>query len=480
VSLNRKPRLAQCGAFPSNATPCVQLGGAHLATLRRLADAIEGRENEIATLWERSYALTFGHRAYHCLQDFVGEARAEIREVFDYVRSGDCHGMSVWFADRGRQLFEAGVPYSEVCRSLHLFEESIIDVIRRDDRSAEDVLELFSALDHLSHERLILMAEAYHNTCHLRWQHKEQALITEVARRERDRRERLCGLVGRSAPMQEVYERLNLAAGSRETVLLVGDTGTGKDLAARTIHALSGDPPERFVPVNCAALSHDLIESELFGHRRGSFTGAQSDHPGLFRAAQGGTLFLDVRPVGGIEEIEVTARIVASTNRDLDEAIDEGLVRRDLYYRLRQLVVPLPLLRDRAEDLPLLSRHFAEKAAEDGLCSRPPSLTPEGLSRLASHRWPGNVRELESVIRLACQRAKSGQLEADHLVLDGTPEPAGSLRPEDDRPPISMRDAEHEAIRRALDATQGNKTQAARVLGISRKQLYAKIRAFGL
>jgi len=493
-----------CRAFPGEATSCIRLAGADLCTLGRLVGALEGREDEIAARWERDYALTFGERAFHCLNDFRDEARAEIVEIFSRVRDQDVQGLSDWLRDRGRELFERGVPFSEVCRSLHMFEESVVSVLRKQGRNAEDILELFTALDQLSHERLILLAEAYHQTCHRRWKDTEQALIKEVARCEEQsgQRERLCGLVGRSAPMQAIYERLSLAAGSRETVLLTGDTGTGKDLAARTIHALAGDPPERFVPVNCAALSHDLIESELFGHMRGSFSGAQADHPGLFRAAQGGTLFLDevtelppeaqakllralqeraVRPVGGLAEIPVITRIVASTNRDLEVALDEGRVRRDLYYRLRQMVIAFPPLAERRADIPLLVRHFAAKAAADGLCPRAPVFTPEAVDRLASCDWPGNVRELESVVRLACRVAKDGRVDVRELGLDAVwektePTAAATAGPA----PVSMREAEKDAIERALDATTGNKTQAARLLGISRKQLYAKLRAYGI
>ena len=301
---------------------------------------------------------------------------------------------------------------------------------------------------------------------------------------------------------QEIYERLSLAAGSRETVLLTGETGTGKDLAARTIHALAGDPPERFVPVNCAALSHDLIESELFGHTRGSFSGAQADHPGLFRAAQGGTLFLDevtelppeaqakllralqeraVRPVGGLAEIAVTARIVASTNRDLEAALDEGMVRRDLYYRLRQMVIAFPSLDSRKSDIPLLVRHFADKAAADGLCPDAPEFTTDAVERLASREWPGNVRELENVVRLACRVASGGRVDVPELGLDAAWAKATPVASVAESPaPVSMREAEQDAIERAMTATEGNKTQAARLLGISRKQLYAKLRAFGI
>ncbi|MHC4473550.1 MAG: sigma-54 interaction domain-containing protein, partial [Planctomycetota bacterium] len=335
-----------------------------------------------------------------------------------------------------------------------------------------------------------------------RWERREESMISTVARRERAQgsRDRLCGLVGRSEAMQEVYERLTLASASRDAVLLTGATGTGKELAARTIHVLSGDPQDRFVPVNCAAISHDLVESELFGHRRGSFSGAQQDHSGLFRAAHGGTLFLDevielpppsqakllralqehaVRPVGGLAEVPVSARIVASTNLELAEALEAGRIRRDLYYRLRQLVIHLPDLADRREDVPLLVAHFAARAADDALCPRAPGFSRDAIARMQRHDWPGNVRELENVVRLACRTAGGELVEPRHLQLDPTTralEPVGDAA----ATPPSLKEAERDAIEQALRATEGNKTQAARLLGISRKQLYVKLRAYGL
>jgi DNA-binding NtrC family response regulator len=254
------------------------------------------------------------------------------------------------------------------------------------------------------------------------------------------------------------------------------------------------------VPVNCAAISHDLIESELFGHRRGSFSGAQQDHSGLFRAAHGGTLFLDevvelpppsqakllralqesaVRPVGGVAEVPYSARVVASTNLDLADALAEGRIRRDLYYRLRQLVIELPSLADRREDVPLLAAHFARRAADDGLCPQAPGFSREAIAHLKQQDWPGNVRELENAIRLACRTSGGELIEPRHLQLD-VPTDATAPEPVAQSDPLSLKDAERDAIARALQATEGNKTQAARLLGISRKQLYVKLKTYGL
>ncbi|MCK6552142.1 sigma 54-interacting transcriptional regulator, partial [Myxococcota bacterium] len=233
----------------------------------------------------------------------------------------------------------------------------------------------------------------------------------------------LSGLVGASKAMERLYGRIELAARGRETVLVVGESGVGKELVARAVHRVSGDPEGRFVAVNCAALPAELVESELFGHRRGAFSGAASEHAGLVRAADGGTLFLDeitelapaaqakllrviqertVRPVGAIQEEPVRVRIVAATNRSLREATDGGVLRRDLYYRLQRVVIDVPPLRERMSDLPLLVAAFAERWAEAYGAPRPKVFSEETLERLLVHAWPGNVRELENVVFAAC------------------------------------------------------------------------------
>jgi DNA-binding NtrC family response regulator len=329
--------------------------------------------------------------------------------------------------------------------------------------------------------------------------------------------------------MQRVYERLAIAARTRDPVLLVGESGTGKELAARAIHALSGDPAERFIAVNCAALPRDLMESELFGHTAGAFSGARGEHLGVFRAASGGTLFLDeltelvpeaqakllralqeraVRPVGALAEVPVAVRIVASTNRDLRESLAEGRLRRDLYYRLQSLVVTIPPLRERREDIPLLVRHFLARAEEEGMRCCRFGASREVLRLLSLHDWPGNVRELENAIRFACRLDRGPRLEASDLPaeivaaakkaeararalgcdLETPAAPMGETASKSPSPSaaaperslMTIREAEREAIARALRATGGNKARAARLLSISRKQLYAKIREYGL
>jgi transcriptional regulator with PAS, ATPase and Fis domain len=311
--------------------------------------------------------------------------------------------------------------------------------------------------------------------------------------------DRCVGLIGGSESMRKVYSRIRLAARTRMSVLVTGESGTGKELAARAIHALSGDPPDRFVPVNCAAIPGDIFESELFGHRRGSFSGASADRKGLFFAANRGTLFLDeitelsterqakllraiqekaIRPVGSDREEPVDVRIVASTNRTPLTALEQGLLRRDLYHRLQTFVLSLPPLNERPSDVEPLARHFFD------LWKTAHGKTPVvGLSRatqkhLFGQRWPGNVRELQSAVWAACTACSGSLVEVSDL-----PDSVLAARPAAPRHPsgpVSLKDAERDVIERALVRTGGNKTQASQILGISRKPLRVKIRGYGL
>ena len=488
-----------CVAFPDRGECSIHLSEREVSLLQRLSAATEGHEPDIAALWEGRLAVsgTDAPDRSSC------ELLDQVHSILSLTRMEGPEGLARAFRDQGRHYHEQGLPYLESCRSLHLLGDCLSTTLRELSFDEDEVMEFAVAFGALRRERIIAIVEAYHHLCPAR-----QAAGTECdsscesqSTGEGGRESRLCGLIGSSLPMQKVYASLHVAAGSREPVLITGGTGTGKELAARTIHALSGDPLENFVPVNCAAISHDLIESELFGHTKGSFSGAHSDHDGLFRTAHGGTLFLDevtelpvtaqakllralqeraVRPVGGLREIPVDIRIVASTNRRVERVLDEGKLRRDFYYRLRHMVIRLPDLKERIEDIPLLVGHFARQAVADGLCARVLPWTEAALNRLTDHLWPGNVRELESVVRLVARLVPTGQVLATHLtgeILDGGEAPPAVPAPAE---PQTLREAERQTIARALKATEGNKTRAAGMLGISRKQLYVKIREYGL
>jgi two-component system response regulator AtoC len=299
-------------------------------------------------------------------------------------------------------------------------------------------------------------------------------------------------LVAESAAMRRATDLLSRAAAADVPVILRGESGTGKELMARTLHAESPRAAQPFVAINCAAIPETLLESQLFGHRRGSFTDAREDHRGLFLEADGGTLFLDeigdmpaalqgkllrvlqedeIQPLGAPGPVPVDVRIVAATHRDLETLCAEGRFRRDLYYRLNVLAVSIPPLRERPEDLLPLVAHFLEKHG-GRLGGRGRTFTPEALEAMRKHAWPGNVRELENVIERA-------------LVLGGGPALGIEDLPESlrlhapfggaSRAARPLAEVEREHIQRTLRAAGGNKAVAARMLGLDRKTLYRKL-----
>jgi DNA-binding NtrC family response regulator len=279
------------------------------------------------------------------------------------------------------------------------------------------------------------------------------------------------------------------AARSDVTVLLEAESGAGKEVFARLIHRESRRRGGPFVAVNCAALPRELLEAELFGHRKGAFTGAVRDRRGHFEAASGGTLLLDevgemspdlqarllrvlqereVQPVGSETPVPVDVRVVAATHRDLREEVARGRFREDLYYRLRVLAIRIPPLRERPRDIEPLARRFAERFAGPNV-----HLTEAALEKLRAHPWPGNVRELQNAIERAAILAGGGSLEAEHIVLEPAP------RPDSEKPSsMSLEEAEREAIRRVLLSTRGNRAQAAAALGISPRTLRHKLKQY--
>jgi len=304
--------------------------------------------------------------------------------------------------------------------------------------------------------------------------------------------------------MRQLREQVAMAAPTNGRVLIYGENGTGKELVARTIHALSRRPTGAFVEVNCAAIPEELIESELFGHVRGAFTGAVADRRGKFEVADGGTLFLDeigdmslktqakvlrvlqeqtMAAVGGTAQIKVDARVLAATNKDLQAEIRRGRFREDLYFRLNVIPIFVPALRDRQEDIPLLADHFmADFAREYG--RRLKSFESGARSALQRYPWPGNVRELRNVIeRLMIMVPGDVILPSDLGFLDPTavtsaapPEIAGERR--------TLHEArdqfERDLILRTLSEQQGNMSRTAEVLGVERSNLYRKMKAFGI
>jgi DNA-binding NtrC family response regulator len=299
-------------------------------------------------------------------------------------------------------------------------------------------------------------------------------------------------IVGKSPQMLEVYKTLQRVAESRTSVLVLGESGTGKELVARKLHERSPRRAERFVPVNVSAIPEGLLESELFGHVRGAFTGALTARRGLFDEAHNGTLFLDeigdlslplqakllrviqehrIKPVGANEEHEVDVRLVCATHQDLEAMVQAGTLREDLYYRLNVVSISLPPLRERREDIPLLVRHFLRKQElETGQLA--PAVSQATAQLLAAYAWPGNVRELENVVERAVLLSTHGVITPDALPprLHGPQGEAAAPAPEAGLRHLESVVEDH--IRRVLEHTGGNRTRAAQILGISRRTLH--------
>jgi two-component system response regulator HydG len=314
-------------------------------------------------------------------------------------------------------------------------------------------------------------------------------------------------IIGHAAPLREALARAGKVASTETTVLLLGESGTGKELVARAIHQTSPRADGPFVALNCAALPETLLESELFGHERGAFTGADRQKPGRFEIARGGTLFLDevgelspgvqakllrvlqereFQRVGGTTTLHADVRVVAATNRDLAQAVTAGRFRQDLYYRLNVFAVTLPPLRERGDDVLLLAEHFARHLGAR-LGKRNTVFTPESRKRLLAYAWPGNIRELQNAVERALILAEGETLTLDDLALPPltvatSPPVASPNRPQPIGPVEegSIPELERTLIVRALRETGGNKSRAARILGISRSQLYTRLVRFGL
>lgn len=305
-------------------------------------------------------------------------------------------------------------------------------------------------------------------------------------------------LLGKSKAMKELFDLMERVAPAQSNILITGESGTGKEVVARTLHQMSPRAESPFVAVNCTAIPETLLESELFGHAKGSFTGADKRKKGLFEEAHGGTLFLDeigdmepslqakllrvlqerrIRPVGETKDLEIDVRVIAATHKDLKKAIRDGLFREDLYYRLNVIPLHLPPLRHRKEDIPLLAQSFLEKYAA---ANRSPAhgFTPGALHLLMNRPWPGNVRELENMVERLVVMARTALIDDHDLPQPetaGVEDFYGSMT--QDLP--SMEDLEKRYIQFVLAKTGGKKDRASQILGINRRTLYRKEREYG-
>jgi DNA-binding NtrC family response regulator len=305
-------------------------------------------------------------------------------------------------------------------------------------------------------------------------------------------------IVGRSSEMEKLYRMIAKAGQSRHPVLILGESGTGKELVAKSIHLAGAYPNKPFIPVDCGSLVPTLIESELFGHVRGAFTGATNPKDGLLAMADGGTIFLDeigelpvdlqakllraiqekeIRPVGSVKRVPINVRILAATNRDLERGVTDGTFRRDLFFRLNVLTLRIPPLRNRREDVPLLTAYFLERIGRDaGIEKR---ISDEALKAFMRYDWPGNVRELENALERACAFTTSNEIQVRDLPTQVHSAPLSLISTiQPDSGIVPMAELEKQTILRALVQVNGDKMVAARLLGIGKTTLYRKLKEY--
>ncbi|MBK9518403.1 MAG: sigma-54-dependent Fis family transcriptional regulator [Anaeromyxobacter sp.] len=428
-------------------------------------------------------------RAGHLVEEAVDGVAAVERlqgESFDVVltdlRMPDVDGMEV--LRTARQL----APETEVIvMTAYGTIQSAVEAIRR---GASD----FLAKPFKDDELLLRVAKAV----------EKRRLVGEVSlfAGEFRRRHGFDHIVGRSAAMRDVLDRIRRVAATDATVLLTGESGTGKEVVARALHVTSrrGDKP--FVPVNCAAITETLLESELFGHARGAFTGATRARRGLFEEASGGTLFIDeigetspgfqakllralqdgeIRRVGESVSLQVDVRVIAATNQDLRRAIAERRFREDLFYRLNVVPVRIPPLRERRDDVPLLATHFLARFNARAGTSR--TLSREALLKLADHPWPGNVRELENMIEQTAALSPQDEIRAEDVSLEegGPLPPPGEAQEGEGRTlAAAVEEAERRAIEASLARQEGDLGRVARDLGVSATTLWRKMKRLGI
>ncbi|HXV75693.1 MAG TPA: sigma-54 dependent transcriptional regulator [Candidatus Polarisedimenticolaceae bacterium] len=457
-------------------------------------------------------------------QILVADDEREVRDVYARVFSSLGHDVAAavdgeqvveQVRDRVFDLVLCDIVFPptdgiDVLRSVKRVRPSTPVVLFTGHASVDRVLDAFraGAFDVLEkpipHERLKVLAD---RAIELRKMGDSRRRLAEDLEHERmkviDMRRRLalddpfCKIIGRSGLLTDFVDTIREVARTDSTVLLTGESGTGKSLVARTIHQASARAEGPFVEANCVVYSEGVLQSELFGHEKGAFTGAERQKKGRFELADRGTLFLDeigeIAPsiqlmllrvlqernferVGGERTIEANVRLIAATNRDLEEAIRQNTFRSDLYYRLNVIPIHLPALRDHAEDIPVLAQHFTVRSA-GALGRETPEFSEQAMEALTHYGWPGNVRELENVVERVVVLARTGRVELRDLPEGVRAAAAGNGARVGSG---TLQDVERARILDVLDQTGGNKRLAARRLGIHRSTLYAKLRRYGL
>jgi DNA-binding NtrC family response regulator len=387
----------------------------------------------------------------------------------------------------------------QLLREMHAKERGCAVIVLTGHGTIESAVEAMQlgAVDYLTKpcnpDELLIKVDKLLETKRLR---------EEVAQLRREVRayKKFGELIGQSPAMRQIYAIIGAVRSNKSTVLITGESGTGKELVARTIHQKGPWADRSFVAINCGAMSETLLDSQLFGHKRGAFTGAIAEHNGVFQAASGGTLFLDeiseiplalqvkflraiqereVTPLGSSKPVKVDVRIIAASNRNLDDEVRKGHFRDDLFYRLNVVPIHLPPLRERREDIPLLIEHFVATFSTEYKVE-PKKIAPEALDKLVSYSWPGNIRELQNVIERVFALSQSNE-----ITLADLPSPIAGFEMRqfdfhelDELP--TLEEMERSLIGTALRKSQGNKNEAARLLAIDRQRLYRKIEKYGL
>ncbi|TAM81872.1 MAG: sigma-54-dependent Fis family transcriptional regulator [Acidobacteria bacterium] len=422
------------------------------------------------------------------LMGFEGRSAESISNALDTIRSG---GVDIILADAQMPAFNM-IELIKTARGASPEPDVIVIA------TATNAGLAYHAINQGAHDYLIDPFERkdLERLLNRLIQKKQMSTENRLLREQLEARQGLGALIGASARMQKVYETVLKVGTKRHPVLVLGESGTGKELVARAIHAYGPWHDLPFVPVDCGALSSTLIESELFGHVRGAFTGASQNRVGLLVAGGKGTVFLDeiaelpvelqakllraiqereVRPLGGNQRMPLEARIIAGTNQHLESAITRGTFRKDLFFRLNVVSIKLPPLRDRKNDIPLLAHHFIDRYAGHSGSTR--GISYDAMSRLMGYDWPGNVRELENCIQRALALGSTSEIQVKDLpssLLYATEAESGKQRFS------TLREMERDAIRRALEMTGGDRLRAAKLLGIGKTTVYRKIKEYGL
>ena len=469
--------------------------------LRPVAEIVIQRQSEIVSDLSQQYQNHFGGSGTLSHDALTSIFKKALEAGQLALLDGDSDKYTAELGRVGESLAAQHVPLDEVIALLHLFKDCVRSVLAQPVTPQR----VARAFDKFTHIQIVLVVSAYSRATGGQRSTGSKGVAADLPAGDEAR---FNGLVGANPSMRRLYQRIEAAATSRGNLLIVGESGTGKELVARAVHECSARAGRPFVALNCAALPKDLIESELFGYKRGAFSGASSEHSGLFRAADGGTLFLDeitemsaetqskllraiqeraIRPIGSTREQPVDVRVIASTNREPQAAVADGHLRQDLYYRLQAAVITVPPLRERRDDIPLLVEHFISLFQQD-LGRTVKGIERKALDALSKHSWPGNVRELSNAVEGAFTFGR------DHLILLDDLPPAmaasggaqGKLAVcEVEADPVStpvatFAEIERALIARALQNNNGNKVHAAAELKISRKKLYAKIAKYGL